>query len=444
MRSVPVIGRVAAIAALAIAIVAVGVVLLSGGSTYQVKAVFANASQIVPGNLVEVAGNSVGTVSGIALTPSGQAELTLSISNQVFDPLRQGTTATIREASLSGVASRYVDLNVGPAGSPSIADNGVIGTQNTTSEVDLDQLFNTLNASSRKGLQNVFQGSASQYQGQGKNAQLAWQYLNPAVATSSVLFREINRDTHGFTNFIVKSSRLVSDISQRQADLSGLVVHLSQTTGALAAQRGALGQSIQRLPQFMRLANTTFVNLRSALADLTPLVNVTKPVAPKLQQLLLQLKPLAQDAVPTVQALSNIVRRPGANNDLIELTQLGVPLAAVSVHNLRANGKLRPGALPVSTVALNDSTPELATDRPYAVDLTGWFEGFSHPGTQDANGGTNRTAALLGIPDLTTAAKSGLVQTGIGDRCPGAMERGAVFYPQSGYPCTPSEVPPGK
>ena len=43
----------------------------------------------------------------------------------------------------------------------------------------------------------------------------------------------------------------------------------------------------------MALADTTFVNLRNALDDLTPLVNASKPVAPKLQKLLVQLEPLA-------------------------------------------------------------------------------------------------------------------------------------------------------
>ena len=73
MRNSTVIGRVAAVAAVVVALVAVAVILLSGGRTYQVKAVFQNASQIVSGDLVEVAGNQIGTVSDIALTPSGQA-----------------------------------------------------------------------------------------------------------------------------------------------------------------------------------------------------------------------------------------------------------------------------------------------------------------------------------------------------------------------------------
>ena len=54
-------------------------------------------------------------------------------------------------------------------------------------------------------------------------------------------------------------------------------------------------------------------------------------MAPKLQVLLKQLKPLAEQSVPTVKALSNIIRRPGKNNDLIELTSLGQPLAAATV-----------------------------------------------------------------------------------------------------------------
>jgi phospholipid/cholesterol/gamma-HCH transport system substrate-binding protein len=465
-----VIGRAAAIAAVVIVVVAVVVIVFSGGSSYQVNAVFQDASQIVSGDLVEVSGNSIGTVSNITLTPTGQAELTLSINNGSYTPLRQGTLATVREASLSGIANRYVDLRLGPGDAPKIKNNGIIPTQNTTSAVDLDQLFNTLNGPTRKALQNVIQGSAAQYAGQGKAAQAAFQYLNPAIASSSMLFREINRDTSKFTNFVVKTGNLVSDIAQRQSDLSGLIQHLSVTTGALANQRTALGQSIQRLPGFMRLANTTFVNLRRALDDVKPLVDVSKPVAPKLQKLLVQLKPLAEESVPTVRDLANIVRRPGANNDLTELTALGVPLANATVNNIRANGASRLGAFPQSAVALKNSTPELAVARPYAVDLTGWFEGYSHPATIDANGGASRVAPVVGVASIqngtlnflpsllnpllrvlgafggngTLFSKGGLLTAGQGDRCPGSMERGAVWYPESGFPCNPNQVPTGK
>jgi phospholipid/cholesterol/gamma-HCH transport system substrate-binding protein len=485
-----VIGRIAALAAIVLAIVVVAFVLLAGGSSYQVKAIFSDASQLVPGDQVEVAGNNVGSVSNIELTPNGLAELTLSIKDSTYQPLHQGTQATVRQASLSGLANRYVDLRIGPANAPAIRSGAVIATQNTTSAVDIDQIFNTLDERTRKGLQDVFQGSASQYGGRGNQAQAGWQYLNPAIASASVLFRELNRDTGRFKNFIVKSANLVTDIAARQADVSGLVSHLSTTFQALAAQNVALGQSIQRLPGFMALADTTFVNLRHALDDVQNLVDVSKPVLPKLNRLLVQLRPLAQDAAPTVKDLSSVIRRPGANNDLIELNQLAVPLATVTVHGVRTNtgavarcssphdstgSTCRPGAFPESVKSLNSSTPELAIGRPYAADLTGWFEGYTHPGGNDANGGYSRVAPVIGIGSLESgsldlcsnqilglipgctavnnlltnptqrlAFAQSILTTGQGDRCPGSMERGGVWKPESGFPCNENEVPTGQ
>jgi phospholipid/cholesterol/gamma-HCH transport system substrate-binding protein len=487
VRNSTVIGRAAAAGAVVVALVAVAIIVLSGGSTYQVHAIFENASQIVSGDQVMVAGNAIGSVSDIKLTPQGQADLTLTINDSNYDNLRQGTLATVRQASLSGIANRYVQLRLGPANAPKIPDNGVIPTYDTTSAVDFDELFDTLNGPTRKGLQDVFQGSASQYAGKGQLVQQALQYLNPAIASSSLLFSELDRDTQRFTAFITQSSHLVGDLAQRQSDLSLLVTNLSTTFGALANQHVALSRAIQELPGFMRLANTTFVNLRSALGDLTPLVNVSKPVAPKLEKLLIQLRPFASDAVPTLRDLSNIISRPGPNNDLTELTRLGVPLANATVRNITADGKLRPGAFPESAHSLSLSTPELAFARPYAVDLTGWFEGFSHPGVVDANGGISRVAPDVGVATVQTGSidlcsapivsilpncgqtVGGLTQNllasavgrlpfaqsaltfGQGDRCPGSMERGpqdpgssAAYYPETGYPCTPSEIPTGK
>lgn len=465
MRNSSVIGRAAAVAAVVIVVVVVAVILLSSGSSYTVNAIFQNASQIVTGDQVQVSGNSIGSVSSISLTPQGQAKLTLQINNKSYDPLREGTIATVRQASLSGIANRYVDLRLGPATGAKIPNGGVIPTRYTTTAVDLDQLFNTLDPPTRKALQDVIQGSASQYATQGKAMQRAWAYLNPAIASSSVLFREINRDTGKFTRFIVNSGKLVTDIAQRRSDLSALVQHLATTTESIAAQRNGLSQSLQRLPGFMQLANTTFVNLRSTLNRLTPLVNVSKPVAPKLQKLLVQLKPFAEDSVPTVRDLANIISRPGKNNDLTDLVQVSPKLADVTVHKVRANGKLRPGAFPQSVTALNRSTPELAVARPYSVDLTGWFEGYTHPGTIDGNGGTSRIAPIVGLQSFDngllsnipgglpgflqqffgTGAPGGkpLLTSGQGDRCPGSQERGGLWFPETGFPCNPSQVPTG-
>jgi phospholipid/cholesterol/gamma-HCH transport system substrate-binding protein len=459
------IGRIAVAGAGLLAVVVVAIITLDGGARYSVTANFQNASQIVSGDLVEVAGTKVGTVGSIRLDANGEAALTLNFSSSGYTPLHEGTTATIREVSLSGIANRYVDLQLGPAANRMIPDHGQIAETDTTSEVDLDELFDTLDAPTRLGLQNLIQGAAAMYRGEGAEARQAFRYLNPAVASASSLFAEINHDSASFTAFLDKSGKLMSDIATRQSQLSGVITNLSEVTSALASQHTALSQSIAALPVFQREADTTFTGLRTSLKDLTPLVNTAKPVAPELRRFLAQLVPLAQQAVPTFRSLSATISKPGADNDLTDLTRLGVPLAKAAVDEVTADGAARPGAFPVATAALNDSTPELAFARPYAVDLTGWFEGFSHPGGYDANGAYSRVALDVGVGTISngvlnlltplvnaatrqgfafgSGSSQGLVSVNNADRCPGSMERGAIYYPETGYACTPTQVPTG-
>src|SRR5215210_5162266 len=296
--------RAAALAAVVIVAVVVAVLLLrSPGGDYKVKARFQNAAQLVKGNLVQTGGAPVGTVENIDLTPRGEAEVTLKIEDD-YAPLRRGTLATIRQASLSGVANRYIDLRMAPQSGQKIPDGGVIEQDATTTAVDLDQLFNTFDPPTRKALAGVIKGSAEQYKGKGKQFNEGIAYLNPSLAASSTLFRELNRDTPLLERFIVSSSQLVTDIADRHDDLAGLVDDLATTTTAIGNQKQALAESIGRLPGFQRRANTTFVNLRAALDDLDPLVEDSKPVAKKLRPFLAELRPLARGARPTLNDLS--------------------------------------------------------------------------------------------------------------------------------------------
>ena len=73
-------------------------------------------------------------------------------------PLREGTEATIRLTSLSGIANRYVALQPGAGATRrSSPDGATLTTDATTSVVDLDQIFNTLDERTRGGLRNVIQ-----------------------------------------------------------------------------------------------------------------------------------------------------------------------------------------------------------------------------------------------------------------------------------------------
>jgi phospholipid/cholesterol/gamma-HCH transport system substrate-binding protein len=453
-----VVGRVAAVAAIAVAAAAVVVVLAGsggGGHTYDLR--FQNAAQLVKGNLVQVSGTAVGKVQKIDLTDDGQASVKIKIDDDKY-ALRRGTKAIVRASSLSGIANRYIDLQLAPATAPKLKDGSVIAQPYTTTAVDLDEIFNVFDPKTRRGLRDVIRGFGTTYSGRGKQANAAIVYLNPSLAASSRLFRELTYDKPQLRKFINESADLVTTINDRHSDLAGLVSNLNATTGAIGAQRDALAESISRLPSFMRRANSTFVNLRATLDDLDPLVNESKPVARRLRPFLAELRPLARNARPTIHDLRLLIRRSGASNDLIELTRSNVPVRNIAVGPVNRNGKSREGALPASAKALSGATPELSFARPYAVDLVGWFNDFSQTGYYDANGSMGRVALNVnaftldaaGNPQLPIAPNevansfAGAAQTHQTRRCPGSLERN--FDGSNPVPngvCDPSEVPPG-
>jgi phospholipid/cholesterol/gamma-HCH transport system substrate-binding protein len=457
------IGRIAAVAALLLAMVVVGWLLLGKEDAYTVKARFQAATNVVDGNLVQVAGRRVGTIDKIELTDDGQAELTLKIEDETIVPLRTGTRATLRIASLSGSANRYVDLRIPPAGGEKIDEGGVLDVSETTSAVEIDQLFQMFDPRTRKGLRNFIRGQAKQWgNDQGPLANQGWNYVNPSLVSAAKLFRELDYDRQVLEEFVVNSSKLVTDVADRRDDLATLVDQLADMTGAIAVEEGNLRSAIDQLPDFMRRANTTFVELRGTLDELAPVVEASKPVTPKLRAVLAELNPFAREAVPTVRGLSNLVKRDGRDNDLIDLAKSVAPLRDVAVRAVFRNGKERPGGFETSVESLKGMTPHIAYFRPYVVDFSSWLDDFSHSGIYDANGSASRVAtsasvfAAIGgqlklVPEdlRQQITNNDTTRTGQNNRCPGSMERpwsdgSNPWKPTADHDCDLSQMPPGR
>ena len=413
--------RVLALALVLLAIVAVAVLLFRGDGGYTVTAEFVNAGQVVKGNEVKAGGVTVGSVKDIDLSQDGRAEIKIGIDDSDYQPLRRGTQLLIKQASLSGIANRYVDLQLGPANGEEIDDGGTIGVDQTGSAVELDQIFDLFNDRTRTGLQDFFKGSAEMLKGRGKELREGVHYLNPALSTGARLFQELTRDDALLERFLVDSGTLVHALAERRDDLTGVVANLNATFGALGSQQDALAESVERLPPFMRRANTTFVNLRSALDDVDPLVDASKPVVRRLGPFLDQARLFAHDAAPTFRDLSRTIGRRGPRNDLIELIRSFPPLARVAMDDQKVNGATRRGAFPETTDALKAAAPTIAFGRPYTPDFVGWMDDFSTTGGYDALGGFSR--AWINLSEILYGAGPKVHQF---RRCPGANEEAAA------------------
>ena len=442
--------RIAGVTAVVVAVVLAAVLLFfDSGGGYTVKARFINAGQLVKGNLVMAGGVRAGIVRNFKLTDDGQVEVEMQIDDE-FQPLRAGTHMTIRQNSQSSTSGRYVELFLpeeDDAGGD-IPDGGTIGLDRTTSTVEIDQLFNTLDPGTRKNLRDLYAGLNRAYTGRGEFANRGLMYLSPQLATTSRLFEELRHDPQVLEEFLVNSSRLVTTLASRREDLSALIGNLNRTTRALGSDRQALADVLELFPGFMRQANTTYVDLRFTLDELDPFVEASKPVARRLQPYLRELRPFARDARPTIRDLSAIIRKPGRDNDLVELNRTYPALADIALETRNRSidfgtgpvdvGRTR-GAFPELAEALEGSTPIVAHGRPYSPDFVGWMDDFSHTGGYDANGSFSRTQSLVnafspsdGSGALTLLPLEGRAEilkrfsrTQQVKRCPGASEEPA-------------------
>jgi phospholipid/cholesterol/gamma-HCH transport system substrate-binding protein len=440
--------RIAAIGALAAIVIVLAIILLTGGGGHKYTLIFNNAGQLVPDNQVLIGGSPVGTVESIGLTDNDLAEVKVEVEQE----LHEGTTATIRATSLSGVANHYVSISPGPNSNPALGEGAELGLGSTTTPVDIDQFFNTFPPPVRKGLRQFIEGNAEIYAGQGEAANDAYKYFGTALNRTGAFVGELNRDEALLARFIASSSKLTTAVAGRGEQLSSAIGHASKAFESIASQNVAFNQSLERLPPVFRQSNTTFVNLRAALDDLEPLVNTAKPATKELAPFLAELRPIFQKLVPFTHYLREATSKPGPANDTVDLLRL---LPSVQ----RAASR----AFPHAESGVEAFQPDLNAWRAYVPDF---FNGLAKlgqtAGYYDGNGHYLRSAFAAQnlfkynggtLEPITKAQQNEFFGSSppVHRRCPGGATQSA---PDGSNPfvgagsvdpstCNPGDAPPG-
>jgi len=425
-RGSQLVARVLTVAVLVIATLVVAFFLFRSGKSYEVTLALENASQLVKGNQVKVGGVPVGSVSKLELGPRAEAYIEISIHDETVVPLREGTRAEVRSASLAGVANRYVAITPGPENAPELDSGDTIPADDTQAEVDLDEVLNTLDPAALRDLRTFVKGGADALDGRARHLGRAIDALNPALSQIESIERELLRDQGRFARFLIESADVVSAVAPRSPQLERAVASGHATLDEIADRDAALDSLLRRLPPTLRTTNTTLVNLRAALRDLDPTIRLARPVAAPLAETLNRLRPVARDARPVVSRLRRTIDSDGGG-DLIGVLERMPRLERAAVP-----------ALDSAEATVTDLLPILADIRPYVPDLVGGnFNGFggSTGGYYDANGHYTRISFQSSVYSLnnlgslvpTPPALGGITgyRRGITARCPGTATQSA-------------------
>ena len=445
--------RIAALGSLIAAAIIVILLVLGGGGGHHYRFLFETAGQLVNGNQVQIGGVVAGSVDKIERTDDNLALVEVTVEQE----LHKGTTAEIRQTSLSGIANRYVSISPGPNSEPVLEEGETLGLTLTGTPVDLDQVLNTFSPRVRKGLADFIQGNGAVYAGKGKEANRTYKYFAPALNRTEAVFGELNRDKVQFRRFLVSSSQLVTALASRQEELSSSVSNAREAFGAVATHADSLDRGLRALPKTLRQGNTTFVNLRDALDDIDPLVATAKTATKDLAPFLRRLRPTLRRSVPLFRNLSLTVKRARPANDAREL--------------VRALPKLHPRAstaFPSAIDAIQAFQPVLNFARPYMPELmgavtklgqiTGYYDRNGHYARVSPSGSNffswdSLTNMLDPIPPSQQYDDFGPPAVRV--LCPGGSTQSAPDssnpfinppWPESGLTaadCNPADQPPG-
>jgi phospholipid/cholesterol/gamma-HCH transport system substrate-binding protein len=439
------VGRWIAAGALALVVGVLAYIVFSGGGGANYKFELENASQIVLGDQVQVGGVPVGSITGITLTHDYRALVTIHVEGSLV-PLHEGTTAQIRVPSLTTVAGRYVALSPGPNNRPALPAGATLPPGSAQGTTDLDQLFDTLNPRTRKGLQELLVGTAEQYAGATMAAGLTAEYFSPALSSANHIFTELTRDQHTFTEFLVQSAKALATLGAHHEALTQFVDNGNQANEALGAEQASLQHAVAQLPATLQAGNRAFAQAPSTFAALRHLANVAGPDTKLLAPLFKRLEPLVVEAGPVLHNLSVAISRPGPSNDLTD--------AALALPTL---AKILQSGSPNAVKALQESVPVTALWGPYAPDLEGAVRDFgTSAGYYDGNGNYARVAPVfdnftLGAGNTLTPVTPPQGLQGLHThellRCPGSgatpppADGSAPFTDSGQLGCDPTQVP---
>jgi phospholipid/cholesterol/gamma-HCH transport system substrate-binding protein len=228
------------VTALATGVLAIVIGNLSFGSTHSYKAEFVDATGLVKGDDVRIAGVKVGTVKGISIVDRTRAMVTFDVQSDTA--LMQSTHADIRYRNLVG--QRYIALTNEIGTTDVLAPGATIPVSHTSPALDLTLLFNgfkpLFQALSPSDVNELSNEIIQVFQGQGGT-------LNGMLAhTASITQTLANRD-QVIGQLISNLNSVLDHVGKRNRQLNDLITTFQQFVGGLKKDRGAILGSLNQI-----------------------------------------------------------------------------------------------------------------------------------------------------------------------------------------------------
>lgn len=320
----------------------------SGSDRVEVTAVFADASPLIPGNLVRMDGIDVGEIDAISLR-NGQANVQMRLDRSAL-PLHEDAGAKIRPVTLLG--ERYIDLDRGSANAPEMSSPKVIPAAHTSRAVDLDEVLDSLDDPTGTALAALATTLGEGTVGQGPDIDAAIKALAPAMTDTRQLTDVLNGQSAVLGQLVDRAAPVAQALAgDHGQDLDQAVDAGNRMLAAVAAQRQAMQDALQQLPETLRTAQRVLGEAAGVAEQGTPALQSLRPLTGNLVDVNTELNAFADSANPALSSLPAVLDRAKRLLDQ----------AAPVVRDLRPGGGVLPGASASANRLVGELTPALST-----------------------------------------------------------------------------------
>jgi virulence factor Mce-like protein len=259
---------------------------------YFVRAIFDNASTLVQGQDVKVAGVPVGVVEDLEVADGNRAAVVLRIDNGDFTPFKRDANCTVRLQGLVG--EKFVECEPGSSSAqplPRIEDGDgegerLLPVQNTSSPVDLDIVNNTLRLPYRQRFSILLNEFGTGLAGRGEDLNEVIHRANPALRETDKVLAILANQNRTLARLADDSDRVLGPLAREREAFADWIVQANETGEATAERRVDLRRGINRLPAFLRELRLLMVDLEGFADQGTPLLRDLGTSAPDLARLI--------------------------------------------------------------------------------------------------------------------------------------------------------------
>ena len=259
-----------------------------------------NAQAVTPGQgqSVQVAGVKIGTIAAVKLE-EGRAKVKLAIKPENKGLIREDARAMLRPRT--PLKDMYVQILPGSKDAAPIRAGGTIPVENTSTDVDFDEVLSTLDQRTRDYLVLLTEGASEGLKGRGRDLAEVFRRFEPTARDLRTVSEAVGQEDRALRRLVTAVADINTELAKDPEALSQLVDASAATFTAFASEDDNLRATLSELPPTLRQARRTLDDVRPFARELRPATRELTPAVRALDRANRKLRPFAKEVEPVVR-----------------------------------------------------------------------------------------------------------------------------------------------